>query len=64
MTRTEAILDAVRQELDRHRPYLDRIDGLRSVMLVIKVRPGTREVRAVIFSPEVETSLLPRGSPQ
>lgn len=52
MTRTDAILQALSDELRRLRLYLDTADTLTSVQFTVKLIRGTTEVRGVIFSPE------------
>jgi hypothetical protein len=63
VTRTDAILAAIRTELDRHRAYLDSLDTLRSLVLDVKLVAGTPEVRAVLVVPESERVLTRRRPP-
>lgn len=56
MTRTDALIEAVTAELDRRRLWLDSIDGLRGVMIDVKLKPDG-EPRAVIVNQETETIL-------
>jgi hypothetical protein len=56
MTRTEAVARAVAAELERRRGWLDSIEGLRSVTVVVKMNAATGGVRAVIVSMEAEAS--------
>lgn len=54
MSRTDAVLEAMRQEIERHRAVLDKDDDLRTVSLVVKLRAGSWKPRAVLFSVESE----------
>lgn len=56
MTLTDALAEAVAAELERRRLWLDSLDGLRSVMIVVKLTQ-TGTPRSVIVSQETETVL-------
>lgn len=55
--RTAKILEAVRSELDARRNALDGDDGIRSVVITVKMVQHTDEPRAVIINVESERTL-------
>lgn len=57
MTRTDAALVAVQAELERWRPIIEAVPGLRSLMLVAKFDPSGA-IRTVIVSPEGGRDLI------
>lgn len=56
MTLTDALIEAIVDELERRRLWIDSTNGLRSMMLVVKLT-NTGAVRSVIASQETETVL-------
>jgi hypothetical protein len=48
------ILSAIAADLQTRRASLDRADDLRSLMVIVKLKPGGRSVRSVIVSMEQE----------
>lgn len=55
--RTDAIKEAVLQELEARRATLDADATIRSISLVTKLKQGSIEVRAVIVTVESERTL-------
>jgi hypothetical protein len=55
MTRTDAILLAIREAVARRRTLLDTAVDLSAVTLVVKLSPDHSEPRCVRFLPEFET---------
>ena len=53
MTRTDAVLAAIRAELEPWRPVLDTVPGLRCVTLVAMLNPDGG-IRTVLVRPESE----------
>lgn len=57
MTRTEAALAAVRQELDLRRGLTDGTEDLYSLSITVRFEPGTAHVRGTVVAQErVEVS--------
>ena len=54
MTRTEAIAQAIREELMAMAHHINTSSGLRSISFDVKLQIGTCVVRAVIVRPEYE----------
>ena len=54
MTRTEAIAQAIREELLAMRDQLNTAQTLRAISFDVKLAPGTCRVHAVIVRPEYE----------
>ena len=49
-TRTAAIVAAVMQQLEARRGLLDRASDLESIIITVKVNPGTAVIRSTAFS--------------
>lgn len=61
MTRTEAIAQAIREELLVMASQVNGWDNLRGISFDVKLKPGTMTVRAVIVRPELERVLYSNG---
>lgn len=59
MSRTDAILDAVRRVVEARRVELDAATDLRAVTVGVKIAPGRWSPRAVVLNLERETVLEP-----
>ena len=54
MTRTDAILTAIKALVEDHRLFLDSSANVTSVQLTVKIKRGTIEPRASLFSAQCE----------
>ncbi|KKM01476.1 hypothetical protein LCGC14_1794070 [marine sediment metagenome] len=61
MNRTEAVLGAIRAELERHRQELDSSRGLRAISLIVGFDEKSGELRNVIYRLEEKTNLRGTG---
>jgi hypothetical protein len=52
LTRTNAILDAVRQQVEQRRALLDGADDLGTIQITVRLREGTTQIRSVTVSDE------------
>lgn len=56
MTRTEAISQAIREELLALAGHINASKTLRSISFDVKLVPGTETVRVVVVRPEYESA--------
>ena len=61
VNRSEAILHAIRTELERHRQELDASRGLRAISLIVGFDERSGELRNVIYRLEEKTNLRGTG---
>lgn len=54
MSRTDSIREKILEELEKQRHWLDKVPGMRSVSLDVKLVAETGQVRVVIIKTESE----------
>lgn len=54
MSRTDSIREKILEELEKQRHWLDKVPGMRSVSLDVKLIAETGQVRVVIIKTESE----------
>jgi hypothetical protein len=52
--RTDRVLDAIDQEVEKYRAFVDTQDAIRSISIIVKLVKGTPYPRTVIVQMELE----------
>ena len=60
MSRTQAVMAVLRQELQRRQAALDASDGLVTLTITVKLVPDTEHVRGVVWQEARIAPRLPR----